>query len=820
MKPIRPLSLLALITICLMGCATHSSPLTVPGGTPASNTPTAFAAPSTPTPDAPAASMVTTSTHLPEPTEAASPTPSYPPSPTPTPPPTATFEPTPLPPDLFDRISQQRLLAFIADLTAIQPYSGWRSSATQGEAEALDYVAETLDGFAYLRGLGLALERQRFRVFNSTELWETRLHLALGDEEVEVPADGLRGDRNDITLALRGDSDGLLNDATRDPVSVQGPVELMRSAAEISRHHPADLQDTILFVDYAALDRILVGDRQQVARTATELLALQPAGLVLVTQFSNQPGESHGAFVGDTSPTTWAEIDPQVAIPPTLYVRLEDLASVGIRSWEDLAKIAAARITWDADVFAPGTSGNLIAHIPGADTSRAVILGAHIDSPNSPGALDDGSGSAVLLEIAHVLDAARVQPPVDLYLAWFGSEEIGADGSAYFVATHQELLDRTLAMLQIDCLTRPLDGIKADLTLTTWSYGRLGDDRLTWPDYLTQVADRRGVETVPLNAYAVQSDNTMLAGFDVPNANLIYEGPRMKRYGPIHYAAHLHDPYETVELAREMEEVLEQMTRVALAAAMETGRDAPTLRVVPPPDRRVLFVASHTEALLMSPIGFTDLGQTLAMAGFDVDLIPYGQAVTPADVEDTALVVVLPVLDYPSQAGDLSLYDEAWSEHEIESLETYVANGGLLVLTNSAHRLKLGNRMIDYNEDWQSLNPLAERFGISYRFGTVYEQIFWVEKNSHPLVEKVSYLELLPGNSVPLKLQHGQVLAWAEGRIVIGLVDHGEAGGQVLALSDVGLLGNDAGTPQSLRLWQNLAQYARLRSADTGGQNE
>jgi hypothetical protein len=144
-------------------------------------------------------------------------------------------------------------------------------------------------------------------------------------------------------------------------------------------------------------------------------------------------------------------------------------------------------------------------------------------------------------------------------------------------------------------------------------------------------------------------------------------------------------------------------------------------------------------------------------------------------------------------------------------LEAYVAGGGLLVLTNSAHRLKLANSMFDQNEDWQDANALAERFGISYRFGTVYEKLFWVEKNSHPLVERVSYLELLPGNSVPLKLSEGQVLAWADGRIVIGLVDYGDAGGQVLALADIGLLGNDRGTPQSLSLWQNLAQYARSR---------
>jgi hypothetical protein len=185
--------------------------------------------------------------------------------------------------------------------------------------------------------------------------------------------------------------------------------------------------------------------------------------------------------------------------------------------------------------------------------------------------------------------------------------------------------------------------------------------------------------------------------------------------------------------------------------------------------------------------------------------------VTKEDLEDADLVFVPPVVDYPSQRGDPSVYDELWGEDEIQAIEDYVSGGGLLVLANSASRLKYGNRMVDDNEDWRSLNALSERFGISYRFGSVYNRLFFVERMSHPLVERVSYQELLPGNSVPIQMEEGQVLAWADGKIVIGLVDHGHAGGQVLALADLGLLGNDAGMPRSLRLWQNLAQYARTR---------
>jgi len=178
-----------------------------------------------------------------------------------------------------------------------------------------------------------------------------------------------------------------------------------------------------VFIDYAVIDVTQV-DEHAFARAAA-LLAKEPAGLVVITRFSNAQHESHGTFLGDGYPFGWMDVEH---LPPILYARLEDMQAAGIKTWDDLAQIQSARLTWDADVFSPGTSGNLIARIPGADAARAVILGGHIDSPNSPGALDDGSGSVVLLEVARVLNEAQLQPPTDLYLVWFGSEELGIYG--------------------------------------------------------------------------------------------------------------------------------------------------------------------------------------------------------------------------------------------------------------------------------------------------------------------------------------------------------------------------------------------------------
>ncbi len=737
--------------------------------------------------------------------------PSQPPDPTALPAtsvPTSTPDPTPTPADPQTLISQQSLLGFIADLTAIQPYSGWRNSATEGEAQSLDYVTEKLAQLEFLQDLGLDLERQEFRVFLGTELWENRLFLTVGENEVEVPASALRGPRDEVAQALRFDSDGRLNDADSNPVVRQGPVVLARSAKEIQALDAVFLRDKIVFLDFAVIDRTIVG-RQEAAGIASNLLAKRPAGLVLVTRFSSRPFESHGTFVGDLSALDAVYDQP---MPPTLYARLEDLAPAGIGGWDDLARVSSARMSWDADVFSPADSGNLIAHIPGQNPSRAVILGAHIDSPNSPGALDNGSGSAILLEVARALNEARLQPATDLYLAWFGSEELGYYGSSHFVATHQELLDRTVAMLQIDCLTRPLDGIEGYLNLITWSYGGYGDGRLTWPDFLQAAAGRLGITASPVDYHGRESDNTLFSAFDVPNANLIFMNyPEMAQAGDFWQAGHVHNPYDTVELAAEMSEELEQMTRVALAAAIETGQ-APNLRVAPAPERRALFVASHTESAHMHPALLVDLGMTLSWEGYDVDMIPYGQAVTADELQDAAMVVVLPVYDYPSPEGDVGLYDEAWSEQEIEALEQYVVAGGLLILTNSAHRLKYDNLAWDPNEDWDDANAVAGRFGVTFLEGPWTGNAAWTTAGS-TLLAGVSSLEMASNNGVPFRLAAGEVLAWVGNEPAAAMLTYGRQGGQVLVLADVTILAAGLNGPTNRPFWQNLARQAWSRVA-------
>jgi hypothetical protein len=214
----------------------------------------------------------------------------------------------------------------------------------------------------------------------------------------------------------------------------------------------------------------------------------------------------------------------------------------------------------------------------------------------------------------------------------------------------------------------------------------------------------------------------------------------------------------------------------------------------------------------MNPTMLVDLDRALAWEGFDVDVIPYGQSPTADDLADADLVIALPVIDYPTPDSDPTLYDEAWRADEIEVLVSYVDQGGLLVLTNSANLLLFG-RVFDPNEDWEKVNPLATPFGVTYT-GVPFSTNLARVTLDHPLTKNLTSLIMIANNGLPISLQAGETLAEVNGQAALGLVDYGTAGGQVLILSDLGMLDLIALMPperDNLTFLRNLARFKRDR---------
>ncbi len=101
------------------------------------------------------------------------------------------------------------------------------------------------------------------------------------------------------------------------------------------------------------------------------------------------------------------------------------------------------------------TTSNVIAELPGRTSDNVVMAGAHLDSvPAGPGINDNGTGSAALIEVAENIAKAKLTNTVRF--AWWGAEELGLQGSNYYVANlPQTEKDRIGLYLNFDMVGSP-----------------------------------------------------------------------------------------------------------------------------------------------------------------------------------------------------------------------------------------------------------------------------------------------------------------------------------------------------------------------------
>jgi Peptidase family M28/PA domain len=74
---------------------------------------------------------------------------------------------------------------------------------------------------------------------------------------------------------------------------------------------------------------------------------------------------------------------------------------------------------------------NVIAESKGGDKNHTLVVDAHLDAIYGAGILDNATGSAAILDIAQKMK--NVTPTNKLRFVWFGGEELGLLGSAYYV---------------------------------------------------------------------------------------------------------------------------------------------------------------------------------------------------------------------------------------------------------------------------------------------------------------------------------------------------------------------------------------------------
>jgi hypothetical protein len=126
--------------------------------------------------------------------------------------------------------------------------------------------------------------------------------------------------------------------------------------------------------------------------------------------------------------------------------------------------------------------------LPGLDPARAheaIVLTGHYDSrasdvmdavSDAPGAVDDASGVAMVLELARVM--ARERPAVAVYFVAVGGEEQGLFGSAHLARKLVGEGVKVLAMASVDIAgnVEGQDGARDDASLRVFSEGVAGQE--------------------------------------------------------------------------------------------------------------------------------------------------------------------------------------------------------------------------------------------------------------------------------------------------------------------------------------------------------
>jgi carboxypeptidase Q len=217
--------------------------------------------------------------------------------------------------------------------------------------------------------------------------------------------------------------------------------------------------------------------------TAEEIEALgeRVAGAIVLVDVSSPPG--YGRGVHRTEKVTLATRagalgfiqvnDSEGPLVPVGVATMGDEATeipavaadhaTGIRLREALQAHSEVRVRLMVDNWMERTTAaNVLGDLEG-ETDEVVLVGAHLDSWDlATGALDNGSGSLAVLDIARTL-AAHVRatgerPRRTIRFAFWMGEELGLYGSRAHVDRRVEdgSLDRYVAVLNLDVVSAPV----------------------------------------------------------------------------------------------------------------------------------------------------------------------------------------------------------------------------------------------------------------------------------------------------------------------------------------------------------------------------
>jgi Zn-dependent M28 family amino/carboxypeptidase len=354
---------------------------------------------------------------------------------------------------------------------------GPRVAGSSAEKDAADYIAAEMESY------GLEVEIQEFDIIYFEELSPPVLEQVSPNPTVYVEYDDF------LTMSY----------------SSSGDVTALVEAVDVMYPPGPEANDSTSGCEASDFSGFTAGNIALIQRGTCSFfqkaLNAENAGAVGAIIFNEgQPGRTDVIFgtLGGTGVTI-----PVVGVTFALGESLYLASNVTVRMDVDT-------ITEDR------TSQNVIGTLEGTHPEQGIVyMGGHYDSVSAgPGANDDASGVAGMLEAARVLGTKGHRTKATLKFIAFGAEEIGLDGSwNYVLVNEEEVTTMGLGMINLDM-------IAVGDTLLLGNIGWADD---TLEDHTEGLAEDWGLDWAPFDA-GTNSDHTYFEMVGVP-AVFLHQSP-------------------------------------------------------------------------------------------------------------------------------------------------------------------------------------------------------------------------------------------------------------------------------------------------------
>ncbi|MHB8070652.1 MAG: M20/M25/M40 family metallo-hydrolase [Candidatus Cryosericum sp.] len=413
-------------------------------------------------------------------------------------------------------IDEQRAHDAVA-LLASPDYMG-RRTGTAGEAKAADWIASQFKdlGLQVPDGSDSYLSTYSAPLYSITAFTGITVRGAagesfLGDRGLAVPYAGSGTVEADVVLAGFG-------------VTMTGYDEYagLNVAGKV-----------VVLLRYSAPSRAVPEEQTYLAAKIQRASAHGAAGVIILdVPSSPNPFDMHGQTVStiqDAPPSALVSLAGARSLFWAAGLVYDDIAKdawAGKLVSRDLGLTARFGVTgdWNPAAQAYNVAGVLV----GRDVTRQLLICAHHDHLGIdragvlyPGADDNASGVAVLIEVARSMSSVGGTPPISVLFVSFSGEEEGMLGSQAFVAARPELTRSLIGAIDLDMLRTTASGLGAAVQTS---------DETMMAAIRGAVKDGASLAVVP---WTLGSDHTTFSQLGVPSCMLAGHG----REAPWYHAA-------------------------------------------------------------------------------------------------------------------------------------------------------------------------------------------------------------------------------------------------------------------------------------------